>query len=189
MDFFVLLLATCCIIFQGNAQYQPYSYNNYQYPNYPMAAMPIHHLVPQNRFFWTWTSTTTSTSISTCTVFTSVNCPGRRKRFLIEDLDPIEPSPLNKVETTQIATELFDRKAREIDFETAFSADSSTYEVQSTLGNPNFFYGYNPFFREPVNNLAMGPRFFLKVTTSTVTTVSIYTSRPVCYSGGGYDQC
>ncbi|KAK4019325.1 Uncharacterized protein APZ42_030554 [Daphnia magna] len=187
MDFFVLLLATCCMIFQGNAQYRPYSYNNfYQYPNYPMAAMPIHNLVPQNRFFWTWTSTTTSTSISTCTVFTSVNCPGRRKRFLIENLDTIEPSSLNKVETTHIS----DRKAaREIDFETAFLTDPVTYEVQSTFGNPNFFSGYNPFFREPVNKPAIGPRFFLKVTTSTVTTVSIYTSRPACYSGGGYDQC
>ncbi|XP_046650371.1 uncharacterized protein LOC124341344 isoform X1 [Daphnia pulicaria] len=170
-------------VIQGNGQYQPYTYDGlYQYPNYAIAdtQSPM-KLVPENRFFWTWTSTTTSTT--TCTVL--ANAPCRLKRFLIDNSEDniLEPSTVeNRVEATQIA-QIASRKSRETYSETA--PDFQSYELQSTFSNPYFSSNYIPYFRQPI--LIANPRFFLRISTSTV--FEVVTLRPACIPPSGFDRC
>ncbi|XP_057371196.1 uncharacterized protein LOC130692137 [Daphnia carinata] len=203
MQFFVCLLAVS-IATVANAQYQPY-YDDLLYP-YAGAPIPgIQPVIDQDRFlfqvtsWFTTTTTSTTTTTTTCTVSNAANAAacvaGRRRRGFLDDEEDIEPSPVNKVEPTQLPDMQASmiRKERKPDPQIAYwraSADYTPYEVQSTFGQRPFPVAYNPFFRRPV--VAADPRLFvqLQVTrTSTTTVTTTSRSTPVCSSPSNFNQC
>ncbi|EFX88697.1 hypothetical protein DAPPUDRAFT_304744 [Daphnia pulex] len=199
MRFFVSLVTLCIVTVQGKAQYQPYYDDSfYQYPSYPVAAGRTPNVVYDNRFLFGYTSTTTATTTTTttCTVYTNVAClaSGRRRRFLEDDDDIVDPSPVIKVESTEIAEMDGNRKERKPNPQVKFGHESDYpyYELRSTIGQRLSPNSYNPYIRRPV--IAADPRFLIYTIgfiTTTTTSTSTVTSRstPVCSAGSGFNQC
>jgi hypothetical protein len=104
MAFFLIFVSFCVVIVPGKAQYQQpyYDDNFYQYPSsYPVIAGRTPNLANDNNRFlfgYTSTATATTTTTTTCTVYTSVAClaTGGRRRFLEDEDDFINSSPVMK---------------------------------------------------------------------------------------------
>ncbi|XP_046461431.1 uncharacterized protein LOC124207815 [Daphnia pulex] len=190
MHFFVFLLSVSALIVQGNAQYlRYYSDGLYQHPSYypDTDIIPSPNLIPGGRLFWNLYART-STSTTTCTVYTAVICAGRRKRFLTSDDDSIEPSPVNKIEVTQLAEmEPSIRKDRKADPQLPYWRDSPDYGVPESTFDHRFYLSanYNPYLSQPV--IIADPRLFFRPITSTFTTT--VRSTPVCSQPSGFNQC
>ncbi|KAI9564684.1 hypothetical protein GHT06_008425 [Daphnia sinensis] len=192
MRHFAFLLCVSISMVQGNVPYQPY-YDDSLYQYQSDAELQSPNLIHDSRLFWSlFTTTTTTTTTTTCTVFTNAPCNvGRRRRFLEAEDESIDPSPVNKVETTRLA-EMgpSSRNERRADPQMAFWRGYPDYVMpQSTFGYRYFPADYyNPFVRQPV--IVANPRFFLRVTsTSTSTTTTTSRSTPICSQASGFNAC
>lgn len=101
MHSFIFALFASIVVVHVSAQYRPYYDDNlYPHPSYPLSDGRSPNVAYDHRLFFSYltsTTTTTTTTTTTCTVLTALACVGRRRRsFLQNDDDPIEPSAVNK---------------------------------------------------------------------------------------------
>ncbi|KZS15642.1 Uncharacterized protein APZ42_018857 [Daphnia magna] len=199
MHSFIFALFASIVVVHVSAQYRPYYDDNlYPHPSYPLSDGRSPNVAYDHRLFFSYltsTTTTTTTTTTTCTVLTALACVGRRRRsFLQNDDDPIEPSAVNKVEVTPLAevdfTSRVERKAAPQLAYWRGGIDYPSYQPLSTFGQRPFAAVYNPYVRRPV--IAADPRFLLYygfTTTTTSTTTATSRSTPICSQPSGFNQC